>query len=110
MSHACEYETSVYMYLHPELVNRGEIVDEYPPARIERWHWVDMIEGAPLQFTDVFSRNTRAGVEGAPSLATEEKGREFAETAVQNLIALAEGFRAMVINPRKDFRIAASAG
>jgi creatinine amidohydrolase len=105
MSHACEYETSVYQHVRPELVKGDKIVDEYPPGRVDGWHWIDMLDGAPLQLTDIYSRNTRTGVEGAPSLASKEKGREFAETAIRNLIQLAERFRSMVVHPRKDFRI-----
>jgi creatinine amidohydrolase len=104
MSHACEYETSVYLHVRPEGVKREEIVDEYPPARVAGWHWVDMLDSGPLQMTDIFSRNTRTGIEGAPSLATPEKGREFAETAIRNLVKLAEGFRDMPVHPRIDFR------
>ena len=104
MSHACEYETSVYLHVRPELVKGEKIVDEYPPGRDDGWHWIDMVDGAPLHLTDIYSRNTRTGVEGAPSLASKEKGREFAETAIRNLIQLAEGFRSMIVHPRKDFR------
>jgi creatinine amidohydrolase len=106
MSHACEYETSVYLHVCPELVKVDEVVDEYPPSRVEGWHWVDMLEAAPLQFTDIFSRNTSTGVEGAPSLASQEKGRAFAETAIDNLIRLAEGMRKIVLGACKDFRAA----
>jgi len=56
------------------------VCEEYPPVRIEKWHWIDTMNGAPLQFTDIFSRDTGTGVEGAPSFASKEKGREFAET------------------------------
>jgi len=104
MSHACEYETSVYLHVRPDLVKLDEIVDEYPPERVDGWHWSDMLNGAPLQLTDIYSRNTRTGVEGAPSLATKDKGREFAETAISNLINLAEGFRNMPVHARKEFR------
>ena len=110
MSHACEYETSVYLHVRPDLVKRDEVVDEYPLGRVDGWHWIDMLDGAPLQFTDIYSRNTRTGVEGAPSLASKEKGREFAETAIRGLIHLAEGFRSMVVHPRKDFRVKQSGG
>jgi creatinine amidohydrolase len=104
MSHACEYETSVYLYVRPDLVQEDKIADEYPPGRVEGWHWIDMVDGAPLQMTDIYSRNTLSGVEGAPSLASKQKGREFAETAIRNLIRLAEGFRNMTVHPRKEFR------
>ena len=104
MSHAGELETSVYLYLHPELVVKEKIQDEYPSPRMNGWFYVDMKGDCRVQLTDIFSRNTEIGIEGAATLASADKGEKLVEAMVTNLISIATGFRDMEVPPRKDFR------
>ena len=60
--HACEYETSLMLYIKPELV-RKELIEDCAPE-VPR----DFLNYAPIF---KFSKN---GVWGKPSLATAEKG------------------------------------
>jgi len=65
--HACEAETSLMLFLHPEKVNMEKAKDE------EIAYQGDML------------RKTESGVFGKPSLATREKGRLLFERIVSEL-------------------------
>ncbi len=65
--HACEAETSLMLFLHPEKVNMDKAKDE------EIAYEGDML------------RRTESGVFGKPSLATREKGRLLFERIVSEL-------------------------
>lgn len=72
--HACEYETSLMLYLREDLVRKELIEDSLP--QVPR----DYLNYAPI-FR--FSKN---GVWGAPSLATKEKGRLIMEMLVEKSV------------------------
>ena len=72
--HACEYETSLMLYKHPELVKMDRVEDCLP--------------GVPrdyLNYGSIF-RFSKNGVWGMPSLATEEKGRELFEILIEKSV------------------------
>jgi creatinine amidohydrolase len=102
MAHACEFETSLYMYLKPELVEADKMVDRETPSRVSRFVFDDLFGSGPVHMVNRWSRVTSSGVEGDPKLATAEKGRAFAECAIQNLIAFAREFRALETPPDAD--------
>jgi creatinine amidohydrolase len=66
--HACEAETSLMLYLHPEKVDMGKAVDEEI-----------VIEGG--------LKKTKSGVFGTPTKATKEKGRLLLDRIVKELRA-----------------------
>ncbi len=99
MSHACELETSVLLHFRPELVDMTKAAREIGFAKAA-FHWHDLQSAPPLVFMDWWSRQSKTGVLGDPTLATAEKGRRVAECVVANLAALIEEFRARVIAER----------
>lgn len=104
IAHACEYETSWYLFLKPELVDITKAV----PDMLERrtgFTWVDLMEGdGPVALIDDWSRiSNGSGVEGDPRTATVEKGRRFAEEEVTQLIRFCEEFRALETLPRRNY-------
>jgi creatinine amidohydrolase len=106
-AHACELETSVYLAIRPELVQTDKIEDDFAPDRTP-WIVHDMGGGSGVvHFMEYWSQRSKHGVEGAPSLATAEKGRRFIDAAVKNIIAFAEFFKAMELPPRRDLTIKA---
>ena len=63
--HACEYETSLILYLHSELVRKEKIEDSVPSVTREY-----------LNYDSIFKYSSN-GVWGRPSLATAEKGEKI---------------------------------
>jgi creatinine amidohydrolase len=69
--HACEMETSVRLYLHPEYVNMDLAVDEFIPwDKGFEWYTGDM------------RAVNESGVHGAPTKASAEKGKKIVDAIV----------------------------
>ena len=94
IDHACEMETSVYMYVDPDLVYTDKINDEYASARGgPSWLYPDLTTSSPVAFMNNWSRMSDTGVNGAPSLATPAKGERFIKDAVASLSEIASDFK-----------------
>ena len=104
MAHACEYETSWYLFLDPAAVKMELAVPDVMPLRTS-FTWADLMAGdGPVAFTDDWSRvSNGSGVEGDPRTASVEKGQRYAETEVTNLIRFCEEFKALPTLPRRDY-------
>ena len=87
MGHAGEFETSVMMHAHPELVKEDRI-KEYPPARIDRYYDPDLQAGNPIWQYKTFDTYSPDGNIGQPHLASPEKGEKFFTAAVNGLADL----------------------
>lgn len=68
VGHACEAETSLVMYLRPELVRKSKIENCADYAR-------DLVDGVYL-CNDMYQR-TKKGATGRPDLASAEKGGQM---------------------------------
>ena len=101
MAHACELETSVYLYLDESRVQMSNAKKEIgiPPSH---FIWTDLMLSSPVLMMDVWSRFSKSGVVGDPTLATREKGRVVFEAVVEGLISLVREFRAYDRGERKD--------
>ena len=104
MAHACEYETSWYLFLDPSLVCRERAVPDMVDHH-SKYIWVDLMAGdGPVALIDDWSRlSNGSGVEGDPSTASAEKGRVYAEEEIANLIGFCEEFRRMEVRPRRNY-------
>lgn len=104
MAHACEYETSWYLFLKPDLVLMDRAVADVLEQR-SGFVWVDIMAGdGPVTLIDDWSRvSNGSGVEGDPATASTEKGQRYAEEEVTNLIAFCEDFKAMIVAPRRNY-------
>jgi creatinine amidohydrolase len=93
MGHACEFETSLMLYLRPESVRRELIVREIvePRYTVERF---DLVERSGVSAHWKTHELSRSGVMGAPDLATEEKGRRLFDACADGLASLIEELRA----------------
>jgi creatinine amidohydrolase len=104
--HACEWETSEYLALAPELVQRDKIRDEIPAERGgPRWLYPGLQGAKRVHFMNWWSRMNDSGVAGTPTLATAEKGRAMLEATIERLIEAAREFRLMPDWPRHDHRV-----
>lgn len=90
MSHACEFETSLYLYLDGNRVLREQMRPNVI-GHVTKDMWYDLFGGGPLRFTPRWSQiSPQTMVSGDPTLASKEKGKVFFETAVRRLIDVTE--------------------
>jgi creatinine amidohydrolase len=105
IAHAGEAETSEYMYLRPDLVKHDKIQDEYAPD-YRPWRSDDFTEPAgPVHFMEFWSQRSTTGTEGAPSLATPEKGEKLLNASIAGLIEFAKWWKTLEFPARADFKV-----
>src|SRR5262249_46968930 len=106
--HACELETSAYLYLDESKVQMDKAQDHYGGAAGKegsKFLWVDLGKGwGPMKLVRWTSSATPNGVSGAATLATKEKGKAIVEGAAENLVAFIREFKAMEKGERVDHR------
>jgi creatinine amidohydrolase len=107
-AHACELETSAYLYLDPDRVKMDLAEDHYGGAagkQGSRYLSVDLTKGwGPMKLVQWTSSATPNGVSGAPTLATADKGRVLMAAAADHLVAFCREFRQMEKGERVDHR------
>jgi creatinine amidohydrolase len=101
MSHACELETSVYLYLDHERVQMDKAQKEMDQPASD-FIWSDLLNPGPIRMMDIWTRFSRSGVNGDPTLATREKGRIIFEAVVENFVKFAREFRQRERGERVD--------
>lgn len=106
-AHACELETSAYLYLdrdnvREELIRDGRITYNEEGSA---FHYVDLFGHGPAPLTTWTSTYTETGVLGAADLATAEKGKAAIEEAARQLVRLATEFAARPKHPRRDHHL-----
>jgi len=96
MNHACEFETSIYLALRPDLVDMSKAVREIGHQPTKNY-WTDLVGGdGPLAMMEHWSALSQSGVMGDPTKATAEKG--------EKLLAAAAAGLAEIINEMRDRR------
>lgn len=102
MNHACEFETSLYLALRPDLVDMRKAVRELG-HRPSKNYWTDLIAGdGPLAMMEHWSQLSESGVMGDPTKATAEKGRALLDAAAGGIVELVEEMLARESAPRRD--------
>jgi creatinine amidohydrolase len=103
-AHACELETSLYLYLdgdhvRTDLIKNGTISfnEEDSP-----FMWVDLFAAGPATVISWTSSYSETGVLGEPELATAEKGRQVYEEAVKQLVRFVTWFKDRPKDKRRD--------
>jgi creatinine amidohydrolase len=87
-AHACELETSLYMYLDGDNVRTDRIENGTISFNEDQspFSWVDLFGAGPATVISWTSSYSKTGVLGEPELATAEKGRRAYEEAVKQLV------------------------
>lgn len=102
MNHACEFETSLYLALRPDLVDMSQAVHElsHHPSKS---YWTDLVAGdGPLMMMEHWSQLSASGVMGDPTKATAEKGRALLEAAANGIVELVDELLSRERQPRVD--------
>ena len=93
-SHACELETSVYLYLAEDDVRQDRIKDHINTMNDGNpYIWTDLLGRGPAALVSWTSTYSPRGVMGQPELATREKGERAYREAVRQLSDIVEFFR-----------------
>jgi creatinine amidohydrolase len=102
MDHACEFETSLYLALAPELVDMSKARRELS-HRPSKNYWTDLVAGdGPLTMMEPWSALSESGVMGDPTKATAQKGRKLFEAAANGIVELIDEMRSRPIAQRTD--------
>ncbi len=103
-AHACELETSLYLYLdednvRKDLIKNGSISfnEEDNP-----FNFVDLFQQGPGTVVSWTSSYSDTGVLGEAELASVEKGKAAYDEAVKQLVALVRWFHGRPKDQRKD--------
>jgi creatinine amidohydrolase len=103
-AHACELETSMYLYLDGDHV-RGDLIKSGVISFNEEdspFNWVDLFAAGPATLISWTSSYTPTGVLGDAELATAEKGRQAYEEAVRQLVRFITWFKDRPRDARRD--------
>ncbi len=92
IAHACEMETSVYLYLAKERVRMDRASKDIGFQKSD-YHWVDTIGPSPLSMRSWMSSYSQTGVVGDATLASYEKGEYIFSAVVENLVSLIQEYR-----------------
>jgi creatinine amidohydrolase len=104
-AHACELETSLYLYLDGDNVRKDQIRSGLASYTHEHspFFWVDLFAAGPAPLISWTSGYTETGVAGEAELATAEKGRLAYEEAVRQLLRFVDWFKDRPVDPRRDW-------
>lgn len=91
MGHACELETSLMLYLHPEKV-RMDRAERGGPRSSSLYRRGDLLRGKPVYYVSEFHELSETGVVGHPDLASAEKGKMFLDGIVRDVTAFIDDF------------------
>jgi creatinine amidohydrolase len=102
MNHACEFETSIYLALRPELVDMSKAVRELSHEPTKNY-WTDLVGGdGPLVMMEHWSAISKSGVMGDPTKASADKGAKLLDAAVTGLVELIDEIHARRPAARTD--------
>ncbi len=92
--HACELETSAYLYLDEENVRKEHMRDVRMALNEDKsdFQWLDLFAAGPATTLPWTSSFTKDGTCGAANLATAEKGKVAIEEAARQLARLVKEF------------------
>lgn len=102
MNHACEFETSIYLALRPDLVDMSKAVHELAHHPTKNY-WTDLVGGdGPLMMMEHWSALSESGVMGDPTKATAEKGEKLLAAAAKGIVELIDELRSRRTARRVD--------
>lgn len=103
-AHACELETSLYLYLDEENVRKDKIKSGVISFNEDNnpFTWVDLFAAGPATVISWTSSYSDTGVLGEAELATKEKGERVYREAVKQLCSFVNYFHPRQKDVRKE--------
>jgi creatinine amidohydrolase len=104
IAHACELETSMYLYLDGENVRKDKIKNGVISFNEDNspFNYVDLFGQGPGTVVSWTSSYSDSGVLGEAELATAEKGKRACEEAARQLVNYVKYFKNRPKDQRKD--------
>jgi len=103
-AHACELETSLYLYLDADNVRKDKIANGTISFNEEEspFSWVDCFATGPATVISWTASYSETGVLGEPELASAEKGERAYNEAVTQLVRFVTWFEDRPKDVRRD--------
>jgi len=103
-AHACELETSLYLYLDGPNVRKDRIKSDVIRFNQEEspFNWVDLFAAGPATLISWTSSYSESGVLGDAELASAEKGKRAYDEAVKQLVCFIQWFKRRPKDRRSD--------
>jgi creatinine amidohydrolase len=101
VAHACEYETSMMLYVLPEYVQMDKARRDIGQVKLKYFNW-DHPEPSVYSWQDWWSRFSKEGVAGDAAVASREFGEMLFETTVSRFVEMVREFRTIPIRERVD--------
>ncbi|OYV87304.1 MAG: creatininase [Planctomycetia bacterium 21-64-5] len=103
-AHACELETSLYLYLDGDNVRKDKIKNGTISFNADQspFNWVDLFAAGPATVVSWTSSYSETGVLGEAELATAEKGRQAYDEAVKQLVRFVQYFHGRPKDERRE--------
>ncbi len=104
IAHACELETSMYLYLDGDNVRKDKIKNGVISFNEDNspFNYVDLYAQGPGTVVSWTSSYSETGVLGEAELATAEKGKRACDEAVKQLVNYVKYFKNRPKDERKD--------
>ena len=102
MAHGGELETSVYLHLAADKVHKEKAIKDIGMPESE-FIWMDLLEGSPVRLMDEWTRFSKSGIYGDPTIATAEKGKHVFEAVVSAFLRLVKEFKNRPRGERTDY-------
>ncbi|MCA9859567.1 MAG: creatininase family protein [Thermomicrobiales bacterium] len=99
ISHACEWETSLYLHFDRDRVQMDSAVRDY---NIPESQFFRRAVNSPVAMMEWWSSFSDTGVVGDASLATLEKGSDIFDVTIDRFVELVREFRRREKRPRRD--------
>jgi len=84
-------ETSLMLYLHPDRVKLS-LAKRDGPKHKDVYRKADMQYGRPVYFVNEFHEISKTGTIGHPDLASAEKGKNFLNGIVREVLTFTDDF------------------
>lgn len=105
MAHGCELETSLMLYLRPELVEMDKAVKDISQPE-SRFYWRDILRGSRgVALADLTRHASRTGLVGDPTVASAAKGKQFFEILVSTCVEFVREFSTRTVRVTVDFPV-----
>jgi creatinine amidohydrolase len=101
IAHAGEYETSMMLHIAPELVQMEKASRDIGQLKLKYFNW-DYPEPSAYSWQDYWSRFTREGICGDPTVASGESGNIIFQATVTRFLELVREFQTIPIRDRVD--------
>jgi creatinine amidohydrolase len=102
IAHACEMETSIYLYFDPESVQFDKAKKYIVHEDSKKYFCLDLMGGSKAMAMQWWSAQTEDGTMGDPTVADAGKGKLFFDAAVRATVELIREIRAIQLHSRKD--------